>query len=225
MRSRPSGTILFVLAVLTASGCSQTRYVEMPPDQPAAESASSISRTVEFRLDDLLLTQPPRCLLIVGRDRERVAPELAGLIEQSLTRHLLQRMPRVISGAQREQQARYHGFPVADGANARRLAGKLGCDGLLEYEVVDAEAHYLLFYTRLSMKLDVRAIRLSDGAELWRARHATTKSSGGPPTSLASVVSIWSATELAGDDEAAAGLVEEIVRRIMATWPIVKRPA
>jgi hypothetical protein len=38
------------------------------------------------------------------------------------------------------------------------------------------------------------------------------------------VVSIWSATELAGDDEAAAGLVEEIVRRIMATWPIVRRP-
>jgi len=61
--------------------------------------------------------------------------------------------------------------------------------------------------------------------DLWRARHATARSSGGPPTSLAAAVSAWSATELAGDGEAVEGPVEKIVRRLMATWPVVRRPS
>ena len=211
--------------LLFAAGCAQTRYVEMQGETAKDGALPALARRVEFRLDDQLLTRPLACLLVVGTGRDRIAPELAELIEQSLTRHLLQRSKRVIAGIQRDQQARYHGIAAIDRRNARLLADRLRCDGLVEYDVADAESHYLVFYTRLSMKFDVRTVRLADGAELWHARHAGARSVGGPPTSLASIVSVWSATELASDDEAAATLVEEIVRRMMATWPIAKHPA
>jgi hypothetical protein len=209
---------------LLASGCSQTRYVEIPEGKTDEPTASSLARTVEYRQDDELLVRPPNCFLVVGSGNDKIAAELVDTIEQSLTRHLLQRTKRVLSGAARDREGRRLGVAVIDTENARYIAERAGCDGIVEYEVTDAEARYLLFYTRFSLTLDVRA-RRTTGMDLWRARHASAKSSGGPPTSFASVVSIWSATELAGDDEAAAGLVEEIVRRIMATWPIVKRPA
>jgi hypothetical protein len=218
------GVLALGILVLTTA-CSQTRYVEIPSDRPDEPTATALARTVEFRQDDELLMRPPSCFLIVGKGTERIAPELAELIEQSLARHVQQRARRVLAGAARDQQARRFGVSAIDAANADYVATRAGCDGIIEYEVTDAEARYLVFYTRLSMALDIRARRAGLSADLWRARHASAMSSGGPPTSVASVVSIWSATELAGDDEAAAGLVEEIVRRVMATWPIAKRPA
>jgi len=213
-----------VAAALLAGACSQTRYVEMRPNAPPAEAVPALSRTVEYRQDDRLLTRPPSCLLVVGSGTERIAPELAEIIEQSLARHLGQRARRVVAGEAREREARRLGVSRTDAANAPYLAARLGCDGLVEYDVAEAEARYLVFYTRLAMTLDMRARRLDDGAELWRARHSAARSSGGPPTSVAAVFSAWSATELAGDGEAVAGLVEEIVRRLMATWPVAKRP-
>lgn len=210
---------------LALGACAQTRYVEMPTDPGNEQPAHAISRTVQYRQDDLLLTQPPACLLVIGDAGGNVAPELVIIIEQALTRHLLQRARRVVVGEMRDREARRLGIAPLETVNARQLASRIGCEGIVEYKVTDAEARYLLFYTRLAMTLDVRTVRSSDGNELWRARHATAKSSGGPPTSLAAVFSAWSATELAGDGEAVEGLVEEIVRRLMATWPVARRPA
>lgn len=207
---------------LLAGACSQTRYAEMPEGKPDEPAASTLERKVEYRLDDDLLVRPPACFLVLGAGNDKIAPELVDTIEQALTRYLLQRANRVLSGSARDREARRLGVANVDPANARYVAERAGCDGIVEYSVTDAEARYLLFYTRLSITLDVRA-RRTNGADLWRARHASARSSGGPPTSFASVVSIWSATEMAGDEEAAAGLVEEIVRRLMATWPLAKK--
>jgi hypothetical protein len=213
------------ILALSLSACTQTQYVEMPADARGEQTAHAIARTVHYRQDDLLLTQPPSCLLVVGNTGGSIAPELVAIIEQSLARHLAQRARRVLTGETRDREARRLGVTGLDPGNARYLAGRLGCEGVVEYDVANAEARYLLFYTRLAMTLDIRALRAADGLELWRARHATAKSSGGPPTSFAAVFSAWSATELAGDAEAVEGLVEEIVRRLMATWPVAKRPA
>ncbi len=213
------------ILALVLGACAQTRYVEMLADHGDEQPAHAIARTVEYRQDDLLLTHPPSCLLVVGDAGDSVAPEMVAIIEQSLTRHLALRARRVLAGETRDRDARRLGVTGLDPGNARYLAGRLGCEGVVEYKVTDAEARYLLFYTRLAMTLDARVLRTADGMELWRARHATARSSGGPPTSFAAVFSAWSATELAGDAEAVEGLVEEIVRRLMVTWPIARRPA
>jgi len=216
---------ILLAGVLTTGACAQTRYVELPAGPDASDAAPPHTRTVEYRQDETLLTRPPACLLLVGTGTERIAPELAALIEQSLTRHLMQRAHRVLAGEARAREARRFGVAAVDAASAPYLAARAGCDGIVEYEIAEAEARYLVFYTRFAMTLDLRARRVAGGGELWRARHAGAASAGGPPTSLASVLSAWSATELAGDGEAVENLVEAVVRRLMATWPVAKRPA
>lgn len=63
-------------------------------------------------------------------------------------------------------------------------------------------------------------VRVSDGHMLWRARHVASRSEGGLPLSPVSlVVETFASTQFSSDREVAASVVDDALRRVVATIP------
>ncbi|MBM4073415.1 MAG: hypothetical protein FJ271_31500 [Planctomycetes bacterium] len=210
-------------SLLAATGCTETRYAPISAEEPGADPLRRLERVVEYERNEELLTQPFACALLLPVAGEPVAAPLAVIIEESITRHLALRIPRVIVGDFRDQQARYHGVTIASMRDALPLAKTMKCEALVEARIIAAEGTFVVFYAGYQLGLDLRVLRVRDNKELWRSRHAGSRSSGGLPLSLAAPVFVWSAASLARDEEAIHSLVDELVRRLFVTWPSARR--
>ncbi len=210
-------------SLLAATGCTEMRYVPISAEEPGTDSLRRLERVVEYERSDELLTQPFACVLLLPIAGEPVAAPLVAAIEESITRHLALRIPRVIVGDFRDQQARYHGVTIASMRDALPLATTMKCEALVEARVIAAEGTFVIFYAGYQLGLDLRVVRVRDSKELFRSRHTGSRSSGGLPVSLAAPVSVWSAASLARDEEAIHSLVDELVRRLFVTWPSARR--
>jgi hypothetical protein len=209
--------------LLIGAACTETKYVPIRAEETGERQSLPLERIVEFDRREELLTEPPGCVVVSPLETKTVSPALATLIEESAIRHLSVRVRRVIAGAFRDQQARYHGIVLADPKGLPALARALGCDGIVEVRTTEAGATYAIFFASYRMGLELRLVRVRDGLELWRSRHLSQRMSGGVPVSLGVPVAAVSATSLASDEEAVHSLVDEILRRLFSTWPSTRR--
>jgi hypothetical protein len=209
--------------LLISVACTETKYVPIRAEETGERQSLPLERIVEFDRREELLTEPPGCVVLSPIETKTVSPALAELIEDAAIRHLSVRVRRVIAGAFRDQQARYHGIVFADPKGAPALARALGCDGLVEARITEAGATYAVFFASYRMGLELRVVRVRDGLELWRSRHLSQRMTGSVPVSLGAPVAVISASSLVSDGEAVHSLVDEILRRLFVTWPSTRR--
>ncbi len=94
------------------------------------------------------------------------------------------------------------------------------CPALLRWRVLSAGHDNALVWLRKHLGLGAEIIRARDGAVLWRARGAASRSSGDPPLSLFSLpMAVLRAAAFQGDEDAVASMLDDLARRILANLP------
>jgi hypothetical protein len=96
----------------------------------------------------------------------------------------------------------------------------LGCDAFVTMEVIGPGQSYLVVWSEVRIGIEVRMIRAGDRRLLWRARHIAGRSEGGLPISPAGfVMDAFSSTRFSADREIVDSVIDDAVRRIVASLP------
>lgn len=210
-------------AAFMAAACAETQYVSYGEGPSADVAGISPKRTVEHESASDFLLDPPRCVLLAPTLTKDAEPKLVEMVERAIIPNIAMRVSRVIASGTRDQAARYRGLDMTRPADRRALAAAMNCEAVAEVEIQESGADFLLVWSNLRLGLELRVIRADSGAVLWRARHLARRSDGGLPLGIGSIASVYSAANLAADEDQAASLVDDATRRIFVTWVSPRR--
>ena len=211
--------IILISVGLGGSGCTRTTYGAYE-DEPS--EVPLLDRRVAVEIDRVFYAAPPECVIILPT-RGTLDFEAAAVIERSLERHLGQRLPKVIGALARHRLERARGFNLSDPTDWIYFSRETGCGAVLESEAHAVNADYFLVWAQRSADLEVTLRRIGDGTVLWRARHLAQRSDGGLPLGPISLtISTVEAGRFHGDTDILPSLIDDAVRRIVASLPDVR---
>ncbi|OFW42021.1 MAG: hypothetical protein A3J29_00560 [Acidobacteria bacterium RIFCSPLOWO2_12_FULL_67_14b] len=208
---------MVALTVAVAAACSPVRYAN---EGETGDRTPVLARTVTYTVERAFYSEPPRCVIVMpfdgpGDDRRRGA-----LVEAAFARHLALKVGRVVDPARRNREARDRALDLDRDGDRRRLARDLGCDALLEGATVAADATFALVWAEVRFGISASLERSEDGRLMWRASHTAERSAGGLPLSVLSLpVDAYSAGRLMNDGDVLPSMVDDVVRRLMASLP------
>lgn len=208
-----------LLLCLVISACSGNAYV--PYDQPTETAIFDQTRIVGFEIADAFWRDPPDCAVVLPVREGGHDPALTKAIEASVARHLTGRLDRVIGPAERARLARDLAVDLDHPKDREAFARQTRCGFVAEVQPWDNDSLYAVLWSRTRMGLDVSVRRAkADSPLLWRARHAASRSDGGMALSpLSAVASVFQATSHYADDDIPYSLLDDVMRRIMVTFP------
>jgi hypothetical protein len=184
-------------------------------------SPSELSGGPTHQLHDVLMRDPPACVLILpGRKRPEM-PVNSARIDKAVERFLAVRFDRVIAGRHRDEMARHLALDLDNTADRAVFARSTGCQHALAVGVTGGGLSYAVIWAerRLGLELELSRIGAPEHV-LWRARDAGARGDGDLPLSpLAVAGAMFRAARLAGDQGQGASLLDDVLRRMMASLP------
>ncbi len=212
-------SILLGLAAPFLAGCMATSY---GPYAEARADTSFLERRVAFEVDGAFHRDPPSCAAILPLRRAPSA-RLAAIVERALTRHLSQRLPRVIGPPERRRRERRLAIDLSHPEDRRAFARATDCPAFVQGTLYQASDDYVVVWARRGFGLQVTMTRASDEAVLWKARHAAMRADGGVPLSpVSAAVAGFNAARFHADKDMEESLADDVVRRIAASLPDVR---
>ncbi len=211
----PSLLLIFIAA------CTETKYVKFSE----VDEANSIPhlRTVAVEIDREYYRNYPDCVVVLPPHASQGAERFSKLVEASLALRLTRKISQVISGAERDLAARRMSVDLVSPVDQDALMDGLGCDAFVTMEVIGPGQSYLVVWSEVRIGIEVRMIRAGDRRLLWRARHIAGRSEGGLPVSPVSfVMDAFSSTRFSADQEIVDSVVDDAVRRLVASLPNFK---
>ena len=204
-------------SAIILSSCTETQYVEF-------DSANATNhypyRTVAYQIEREFYNHFPNCVLILPASPADISQGLSNIIETALARHLERKFNRVIDGMEREVVAAAINFDLGIDQPKGLLAKKLGCDAYLETEILKPHINYLLVWSQIGLGLNIQLSSTSTGNVIWQARHEARRSEGGLSLSpLGALLDSAFSTRFAADREAAEGIVDDAIRRMIVPLP------
>ena len=104
------------------------------------------------------------------------------------------------------------------------LLSHFQCDFVVRSAPIGDHGIYALVWAKAQVGIQLQLEHGRRGIVMWRARHVATRSEGGLPlTPVGAVVNAFWAAQFQADREEIATLIDKAVRRIMRTFPSVKR--
>jgi hypothetical protein len=187
--------------------------------QETAEPTSPLDRQVVYHLDRAFYTDPPACAVVMP-SRDMINVQLATIIEDSITRHLTMKVPRVIGATERIRLLRELAIDIASSDGQKRFGQLTGCRVFLHWRTLEATDGYALVIASRSFGLDLAMTGVSSNIILWRASHVAKRWDGGISLSPVSVVfSAFEATQFHNDTDIIPSMVDDVVRRLFVTLP------
>jgi hypothetical protein len=203
--------------VVFLSSCTETRYVNF-------DSVQSVNRypyrTVAFEIDRKFFDNFPNCVLILPPKPANVSRELSDIIETALARHLELKFNRVIDTMERNIVSERINVDPIDRRSIGRLTEILNCDTYLDTEVLNPNIKYLLVWSQIGLGLSFQLKSVATNKIIWHARHEARRSEGGVSFSpLGALLDSAFSTRFAADRDAAEGIVDDAVRRMIVPLP------
>jgi hypothetical protein len=212
--------IAAVLVALLLGACSGTRYVEFDQE---LDNTQVLFRTVAVDVAPEFRDEFPDCVVVMPPLGGRGSDNYSGVIEAALAAHLTKKINRVVVSIERDAAMRRLAINVNQDEDLRALASALECDALITSEILITDKKYFLVWSQLQIGLVVKMTRMRDGQLLWRARHVADRSEGGLPLSVfGAAVEAYSSTKLTMDEDVTASVVDDAVRRLVASLPDAK---
>ncbi|MEK9752903.1 MAG: hypothetical protein VW338_06790 [Rhodospirillaceae bacterium] len=219
------GFVIVVLAVL-ASGCTEVAYVRHADQKSITKGPDeeNYGRQVDYYLGRAFFSTPPACVMVMPLRSKTLVPKIAAAVEETVGRHLTTRFDRVIDTHRVLVEARRRAHDPANPSDLRRLADALRCDAYAVVDGAGVDSIFAVIWTELSVSLGVAIKRASDGELLWRSRHRARRSDGAVPMSIFGAgAGTITAGRLAGDGDALPSIIDDSVRRMMASLPDVRK--
>jgi hypothetical protein len=209
-------------ALIFLSNCQSMSYVDYnsAPDVPA----SSLSRSVAYEVTPAFELSPPDCVVVLPLDGKGISPERGRDVERALARHLFEKVDRVVGPVERENVSKLQGVNARSSDGVEFLLRHFRCDYIIRSTPIGDNGVYALVWAQARVGMQVQLEHGRRGTVLWRARHVATRSDGGFPLSpLGIAVNAFWATRFQSDQEEFKTLTDDVTRRIMRTFPNVRR--
>ena len=209
-------SIMSLALVLTA--CAQTQYVGFEDaDEP---NPISPIRTVMVEIDEDFYDEFPDCVVVMRPAAAENLDRFPKLVEASLALYLTRKISRVVGGVERDLLARNMAIDLVHPGDREAFMEALDCDAFVTAEVLGPGHLYLFVWSQVRIGLEVRMTRYRDQRVLWRARHIADRSEGGLPLSpLSAILDGYSSAQFSADKEIIDSVVDDAVRRIVASLP------
>jgi hypothetical protein len=212
--------------MMLVSACTEVSYVQHPRSQAVttAKEDDTLTRQVDFHLGRAFYDTPPACVMVVPTEIKNVPRQLTQTIQETVARHLITRVDRIIDARRVVGEARTRIYDPANSADRQRLARALNCDTYAEIDTDGVDSVFALVWTDISVNIRLTLSRVRDGAIIWRGRHRARRSDGGMPLTLLGVgAGTFAAGRLAGDTDALPSMIDDSVRRMMVSLPDVRK--
>jgi len=220
----PALAVAALAMVLT--GCAETAYVEHgnPGAITAKAKEDAFARTVDFHLARAFYETPPSCVMVMPTTLKNVPLHVRQSIEDTVARHLASRVDKVIDARRVAGEARTRVFDPAFAPDRKRLARALGCDTVAEIESAGLDSVYAVVWAEISVDVHLTLKRARDAEVLWRGRHRARRGDGGLPIGLFGAGGgALAAGRLAGDADVLPSIIDDSLRRMMASLPDMRR--
>jgi len=204
-------------AVLVIAGCTGTRYVDFKD----AEANSRLpGRTVAVEIDRQFYEDYPDCIVVMPPSAAPGLDRIADLVEAALTTRLTRKVTRVIGAVERDSAVRRMAVDPLHPGDRGVLLKTLECGAFMTAEISGPGNAYYFVWSEFRVKIDARLFCARDGRLLWRARHVADRSGGGLPLSpIGAIVETFSSTRFSADADVADSVVDDAVRRVVASLP------
>lgn len=220
----PRGLAIACLALVGA--CNTVNYVDrgnVETVHAAPADTGAFARQVDFHLTRAFYETPPDCVMVMPVALPKETPgDLGRNIDRAVARHLNGYVDRVIDAHRVRAEARQRALDPAAGDDRRRLGRGLRCDSLMEVETAGIESFYAVIWANLSVGLRLTLKRARDGQVLWRGAHTAERMDGGLPITIFGA-GMFSAGRLAGDSDAVPSMIDDSLRRTLASLPNMRR--
>ncbi|MCR9073113.1 MAG: DUF799 domain-containing protein [Alphaproteobacteria bacterium] len=171
----------------------------------------------EHRVEAAFWTAPPECVVVLPAMVS--GPLDVRAAERAFFRHLVGRIAVVVGPDRRDAETRALALDLRHPGDRRRYADLTGCRHGVDL-TVSGDRAYAVIWTEGSIALDAALIDLATGSTLWRSRHRATRGDGGLPTSpVGLAMALGRAGRLASDGELMPSVLDDALRRLVATLP------
>ena len=221
--NHPRTRLISVLTFLILlSSCQSMSYVgyNTAPDIPD----KSLSRSVAYEVTPAFERSPPDCVVMLPFGDKDTPTGRGRSIERALARNLFEKVDRVVGPVARDRVAERQGVDARSSDGMEFLLKYFRCDYVIRSTSVGDSGVYALVWAQARVGLQVQLEHIRRGTILWRARHIATRSDGGLPLSpLGVAANMFLAARLQSDREEFKTLMDTAARRIIRTFPNVRR--
>jgi len=217
---------LAALFAVSLAGCNEVAYVRHQDRLAvtAGDPEEGFGRKVDYHLGSAFYMTPPACVMIVPITGKDLTPEVKRAVEDTVGRHLTTRFDRIIDARRVVGEARRRVFDPVNADDRKRLARALRCDSFAEIDSAGVGSIFAIVWTEISVNIAITLKRSRDGEVLWRGRHRARRGDGGMPLSIFGVGGgALAAGKLANDTDALPSIIDDSVRRMMASLPDIRK--
>ena len=223
-------TSRFNLFILVAtlnllSGCTGISYIQnSSPQSIISNESNGFGRKVNYHLARAFYEAPPACVMVLPTQIKNVPGHVTRTIDDSVSRHLSTRIDKVIDTRRVTAKVRHNAYDPKSLADRQRMAQIFQCDSIIEINTTGIDSLYALVWTNISIEIEVTLRRTRDNKIIWRSRHRARRSDGGLPLSIMGAGgSLFAAGTLASDADTLPSMIDDTVRRIMASLPNIRK--
>ena len=209
-------------ALMLLSGCQSISYVDYNSSSEVPDS--SLSRSVAYEVTPAFELSAPDCVIVLPLGEKEVSSDRGRAVERALARYLYEKVDRVVGPRERDDAANRLGVDARSTDGMEHILRHFRCDYAVRSAPIGDHGVYALVWAQARVGLQVQLEHGRRGTVMWRARHVATRSDGGLPFSpVAVVVNAFRAARFQGDHEEFDTLIDDAARRILRTFPRVKR--
>ena len=215
-----AATVGVIVLIIGLSACNTTQVAPYQHRASSDTNNSPYARVVEVDIDPQYFVERPDCVLLLPIASSAGPEPLFDLLEQYLALHLRFRFDSVIQTTERVRRMTRVNIEPGYPDHWPKIGESPACGYEIAFRLIHARADFALVWAQLSLGIEARLTRISDGHVLWIARHTATRSDGGIAISPFGVVSsAVEATALVSDGDQLVSLAADVTRRVVATLP------
>ena len=212
-------SLIILVSLLTA--CTQVSYVEHGNAQSVdAVIDRNIARQVDYHLPAIFYNTPPTCIMVLPTQPRNIPLKVSKIIDDAVGRYFSSKVNKVIDHRRTLGEARARAYDLNVKSGRENLARNLKCNTYAEIDAATIDSLFAVVWTDISLNIRLTLKRARDSQVIWRSQHQTRRGDGGLPlTIFGAGAGTFAAGRLAGDADVLPSMVDDCVRRMVASLP------
>ena len=162
------------------------------------------------------------CVLVLPVKAEKNLKPYQEALEASLLRHVAEKFNRAIPASEVRKVADSNMLTLSFQKDLQTLRERMGCNTIVTARLIGPGEKNLIVWSGHEVGIEITFPEAMSLGHIWQGRHVTSRSSGGIPLSpLGAVKDIAGAQLFALDNDVAASVIGDGVRKIMSRFPKV----
>jgi len=211
--------IIGIVLIALLSGCYTTQYSKFGEQNT---SELPIGKIVRYDIQDKFFRNPPDCIAVMPVSGYG-PPDLKRLVAKTVARHLMQKVPRVISPSERNMIAVKQALDLSDKNDREVFIEKAKCSHFAQLNINKVDDTYALVWASKSIGISIKIVSNGHSIPIWQAAHLVSRGDGGLPLSPFSIGAAMVKAGIShGETDTYPSMVDDCVRKMFIKFPDIR---